>query len=79
MHMKYLKNSLILLIILICLNMYEVIDKRIHNYVIDNIYLNDNVSNKVDYLGYIEIERLGIKREIVTGINNHNLFHLNKK
>ena len=49
------------------------IDNKIHNYIIDNIYLNDNISNKVDYIGYVEIERLGIKREIVLGINDYNL------
>ena len=73
--MKYLKNSLILLLVLICVNLYEMIDKKTHNYIIDNIYLNDNISHKVNYLGYIEIEKLNIKREIVLGINNYNLLN----
>lgn len=69
---KYLKISFIVLLI-IFLNVYEKIDRETHNYIIDNIYMNDVSINKVDYLGYIEIDILNIKREIVRGINNYNL------
>ena len=70
--LKILRNSL-LIFILLSIEFYQIIDYKVHDYIIDNIYLNDNISNKVDYIGYVEIERLGIKREIVLGINNYNL------
>ena len=69
---KYLKISFLILLILF-MNIYEELDKYSHNYIIDNIYMNDINNNEVDYLGYIEIERLNIKREIVLGINELNL------
>lgn len=62
-----------LIVILVGIDLYQIVDYKVHSYIIDNIYLNDNISNKVDYIGYIEIERLNIKREIVLGINDYNL------
>ena len=69
---KYLKINIIILLVLF-LNVYEELDKHTHNYIIDNVYMNDINNNEVDYLGYIEIDRLNIKREIVLGINDLNL------
>lgn len=72
--MKYLKNSLLILFVLLIL-FFDKLDNSVHSYIIDNIYLNDSIPNKVDYIGYIEIERLNIKREIVRNINNINLLN----
>ena len=70
--MKFLKSSLIFSILLF-LFLFEKIDYTIHSYAIDNMYKNDNTYNIINYLGYIEIDRLNIKREIVRGINDINL------
>ena len=70
---KIIKISLSLLIIFIIFQLYQIVDNKSHTYIIDNIYLNDNLSNKLDYIGYIEIDKLNIKREIVLGINDYNL------
>ena len=67
---RFIKGSIIVVLLF---EIFQIIDYKIHNYIIDNIYLNSDVSNKVDYIGYIEIEKLNIKREIVLGINNYNL------
>ena len=68
--LRFIKGSIIILILF---EVFQIIDYKVHNYIIDNIYLNSDVTNKVNYIGYIEIERLNIKREIVLGINNYNL------
>lgn len=47
-------------------------DVIINNKKIENILI-EGVSNKSKYIGYIEIEHLGIKRAIVYGINARNL------
>ena len=70
----YLKANLILciLFVLCIFNIYENIDNQNHRYVINNKLYN-NKYNKIEYIGYIEIKRLNIKREIVRGINDDNL------
>ena len=73
--MSKIKKISIVLLLLLFIPIYEQIDNHTHRYIIDNIYLNDNVSNKVNYIGYIEIKKLNIKREIVLGINNYNLLN----
>ena len=70
-----LKNlNKIIIILLFLLIFYEKIDYKIHNYVIDNIYLKDT-NNRLNYLGFVEIDRLNIRREIVYGINDFNLLN----
>lgn len=69
-------NKKILLFSIICfliVNIYETFDYKIHIKEIDNIFTNDISSNEYDYIGYIEIDKLNIKREIVLGINETNL------
>ncbi|MBP3766617.1 MAG: sortase [Bacilli bacterium] len=39
------------------------------------MYKKDISKNQTDYLGYIEIKNLNIKREIVIGINDYNLLN----
>jgi LPXTG-site transpeptidase (sortase) family protein len=70
-----MKNKLILISILgfIILFCYQKIDYKVHTYIIDNVYDFDNNMNIQDYIGYIEIPDLNIKREIVLGINEKNL------
>lgn len=70
-----MRNKLILISILgfLILFCYQKIDYKVHTYIIDNIYDNDNNMNAQDYIGYIEIPDLNIKREIVLGITNENL------
>jgi LPXTG-site transpeptidase (sortase) family protein len=70
-----MKNKLILISILgfIILFCYQKIDYKVHTYIIDNVYEFDNNMNIQDYIGYIEIPDLNIKREIVLGINEKNL------
>lgn len=70
MNKKILLISIISLFIVI---IYEKIDYNVHIMEINNIFINDISSNKHDYIGYIEIEALNIKREIVLGINKENL------
>lgn len=48
-------------------------DHKNHEYIINNIFYNGKEYNEIKYIGYIEIERLNIKREIVKGINEKNL------
>lgn len=69
------KNSLIIISILglLIINIYEKIDYQVHTIVIDNIFKNGVEYNKKNYIGYIEIDHLNIKREIVLGINDENL------
>ncbi len=69
------RNSFIIISILLLIFVYEKIDYKSHEYIIDNIYKNDNVYNKLNYMGYIEIKKLNIKREIVYGINSYNLLN----
>ena len=66
---RFLKISIILIIFF-----YENFDYNIHSYLIDNNYKSD-VRIKVDNIGYIEIERLNIKREIKLGINDFNMIN----
>lgn len=70
-----MRNKLILISILgfLILFCYQKIDYNVHTYIIDNIYDNDNNMNVQDYIGYIEIPDLNIKREIVLGITSENL------
>lgn len=51
---------------------YNYIDFKRHEFIIDNIFKEGYV-NEFDYIGYIEIDELGIKREIVRGITDDNL------
>ena len=69
------KNSLIILAVigLIMIDLYEKVDYKVHTVIIDDVLKNANEYNKIDYIGYIEIEHLGIKREIKMGINDNNL------
>lgn len=57
--------------ILICI--FEKIDYWSHNIEIDNIFINDISKNEHSYVGFIEIQSLKIKREIVLGVNEKNL------
>ncbi len=63
--------SIIILILLLLIS-FE-INKKLENYnhinMIDNI-VYDGKSNITKYIGYIEIERLNLKRGIVNGIND---------
>lgn len=70
-----MKNKLLIVSILgfLLLLIYIKFDYKYHEYIIDNIYENDINYNYQDYVGYIEIKRLNIKREIVLGINYENL------
>lgn len=54
---------------------YEKIDYQNHTVDIENIFVNDISKNEHDYIGYVEIERLHIKREIVMGITDKNLLN----
>ena len=71
---KYLKISILSITFIIIL-FYEQIDYSNHSYIIDNMYKNDISKNNLEYIGYIEIERLNIKREIKLGINDYNLLN----
>ena len=55
-----------------CLKLYKYLDYQKHSIIIDNIFKEGKV-NEYDYIGYIEIDTLNIKREIVYGINDNNL------
>lgn len=69
-----MKNRIIYIpiLLLIILLLYEKIDYKNHIKVINNIFY-DGGENRYDYIGYIEIKNLNIKREIVVGINDRNL------
>lgn len=69
---KSLKISLYLLVYIFIV-LYENIDYKTHSYMIDNVYKKDISKYKIDYIGYIEIDKLNIKREIKLGINDYNL------
>lgn len=66
-------KSKIIIIFLFLIIAYETYDRYSHNYIIDNIFKNQIGVNQEEYIGYIEIENVGIKREIVRGINDKNL------
>lgn len=69
--MFFIKLSNILIIIcslfLLGLKIYNSVEYKEHLKKIDNL-VYDDVSTK--YIGYIEVERLGVKRGIVKGIND---------
>lgn len=69
--MFFIKLSSLLIIIcslsLIGLKIYNHIEYKEHLKKINNL-VYDNVSTK--YIGYVEVERLGVKRGIVNGIND---------
>ena len=69
---SYLKNSILIFMILFIL-FFEKVDYSIHSYKINNTFKNDTNISKTKYVGYIEIKRLNIKREIKQGINNYNM------
>lgn len=54
------------------LRLYQYLDYKKHSIIIDNIFKEGQV-NEFDYIGYIEIPSLNIKREIIYGINDKNL------
>lgn len=60
------------LIGLFSFKIYNYIDFKKHELIIDNIF-KDGYVNEFDYIGYIEIDDLGIKREIIRGITDDNL------
>jgi LPXTG-site transpeptidase (sortase) family protein len=60
---------------ILCIDIYEIMDNEIHTKEIDNIFNQDISMNQHNYIGYIEIERLNLKREIVLGINEKNLIN----
>lgn len=66
-----LKISLIILclILLISFEINKKIDSYNNSILIDNI-VYDGKTNMEKYIGYIEIERLNLKRGIVNGIND---------
>lgn len=70
---KKVKIILVILLVISIFNIYEYIDYKSHEYVINNIFYENKIYNKVEYIGYIEIKSLNIKREIVKGINDKNL------
>lgn len=71
--MFYIKLStsiiVICLLLLISIKITEKIEYSSHIKKIDNIILKGD-SNKTKYIGYIEIEKINIKRGIVNGIND---------
>lgn len=71
-----MKNKVIYIpvLLLIIILFYEKIDYSNHVKVINNIFYNGE-QNRYDYIGYIEIKKLNIKREIVLGINDKNLLN----
>lgn len=69
-----MKNKLLIPIFIISIFLFQKIDYKIHDIQINQIFHN-GIVNKTDYVGYIEIDRLKIKREIVIGINNLNLLN----
>lgn len=71
MHFK-IKIILYILLVLLIFNIYEYIDNKNHEYIINNV-IHSGEYKKIEYIGYIEIEKLNIKREIVKGINDKNL------
>lgn len=72
-------KKLLKLMIVICFSLlfaiyiYEKLDYQFHSVEIDNVFFNDISVYEHQYIGYIEINRLNIKREIVLGINSENL------
>ncbi len=69
------KIIIVAILILSTIFMYEKIDYQNHTVEIENIFVNDISKNEHDYIGYVEIERLHIKREIVMGITDKNLLN----
>lgn len=60
-----MKNKIIFLIIILSIiNIYQKIDYKTHLNRIDNIFYNGEV-NRYKYIGYIKIDSLNIKREIL--------------
>lgn len=70
---KYINIVLIILILfLIGYKTYNIIEEKNHLNKIENIIYNGE-TNETNYIGYIEIKRLNIKRGIVNGINDYVL------
>ncbi|MBD9085073.1 hypothetical protein EGP64_00160, partial [bacterium] len=63
-------KKLLKLMIVICFSLlfaiyiYEKLDYQFHSVEIDNVFFNDISVNEHQYIGYIEINRLNIKREL---------------
>lgn len=70
---KKIKIVLIFICIAYIFTIYEYMDSKNHEYIINNVFYNGKEYNRIEYIGYIEIERLNIKREIVRDINEKNL------
>lgn len=57
----------------ISFNLFEVRDREVQNRIIDSVFsvdVSDEVSDDVDYLGYIYIPRFGVKRLIRNGTDS---------
>lgn len=65
------KFSFLIILLIFILNIYHIVDYNEHSKVIDNYKEYD--IKKYNYMGYIQIDRVNIKREIVLGINEDNL------
>lgn len=69
-----MKNKIIIVLLasLFLIDSYQILDYKIHSIKIEQIFYEGS-ANRHEYVGYIEINNLNIKREIVIGFNDENL------